>query len=117
MSEQLDRNALVELGKRDPEALVDLLLGIFKSLDERVTESERQLGQNSDNSSKPPSQDGAGKKPKGDTRSPRKSGGQKGNPGKHLKQAENPDHQVDLQLNTAPSGASLTDDDIIGWEG
>lgn len=119
LSEQLDRNALVELGKRDPEALVDLLLGIFKSLEERITELERQLGQNSDNSSKPPSQDGAGKKPKedkGDKRSTRKSGGQKGHTGKHLKQVENPDHQVDLQLDTAPSGASLTDDDIIGWE-
>jgi transposase len=115
-SGNLDRNALVELGKRDPEALVDLFLGITKTLELRVTELERQLNQDSNNSSKPPSGDGPGKIPKKRNKSRRKLGGQKGHPGQRLEPVENPDHQIELRLDTAPSGTKVTDADIIGWE-
>jgi transposase len=60
---------------------------------ERVTELEARLGQNSKNSSKPPSSDGLGKPaPKSRRgRSGRKPGGQSGHPGRTLEQVESPD--------------------------
>ncbi len=112
LSEEIGRDGLIELAKSDPEAFVDL----FIKLEERVSELERIINQNSGNSSKPPSQDGPDKKPKKRNRSKRKSGGQKGHPGNHLKKVEEPDNVVDLKLDTAPSGAKLTDNDIVGWE-
>ena len=98
------------------EALVDLFVEITNTFGERITELERQLNQDSHNSSKPPSGDGPGKKPKESNKPPGKRGGQKGHPGQHLKPVENPDHQVELRLDAAPSGAQLTDADIVGWE-
>ncbi len=112
LSEEVGRDGLIELAKSDPEAFVDL----FIKLEERVSELERMVNQNSGNSSKPPSQDGPGKKPMKRNQSKRKPGGQKGHPGKHLKKVEEPDHVVDLKLGIAPSGAKLTDMDIVGWE-
>jgi transposase len=112
LSETIGRDGLIELAKRDPESFVDL----FLKLEERVCELERKLAENSSNSSKPPSQDGPGKQPKAKSRSKRKTGGQKGHPGRHLEQVETPDHVVELKLNKAPSGAKLSDHDILHWE-
>ena len=112
LSEEIGRDGLVELAKHDPEAFVDL----FLKLEERVCELERKLNENSGNSSEPPSQDGSNKPKKTRRTSKRKTGGQKGHSGRHLEQVENPEKTVDLKLEEAPSGAKLTDNEIIGWE-
>ena len=105
LSEEIGRDGLIELAKRDPEAFVDL----FLKLEERVCELERKLNENSGNSSKPPSQDGSNKPKKMRRTSKRKTGGQNGHSGRHLEQVENPEKTVDLKLKEAPSGARLTD--------
>ena len=62
-----------------------------------IAELKRRLGMNSNNSSKPPSSDGYGKKPAPKSlrgKSGKKPGGQKGHEGKNLAQLK-PDHVVD----------------------
>ena len=65
----------------------------------RIAELERQLGLNSGNSGKPPSSDGLKKKPVRVSslreRSGKKTGGQKGHPGKTLSRTETPDATID----------------------
>lgn len=71
-------------GCRERDALIATLLARIKQLEQRVRELEARLGQNSSNSSIPPSQNplhapkSAAKK-----RSKRKRGGQRGHPGHH----------------------------------
>ena len=61
----------------------------------RIEELERQTKKNSRNSDKPPSSDGLSKKPAiPRKRGKRKSGGQKGHPGKTLKSVAKPDEQI-----------------------
>ena len=72
---------------------------VIAALTARVAELERRLGLNSGNSGKPPSSDGLNKKP-ARTRSLRetsgkKTGGQKGHPGKTLRRTEDPDTTID----------------------
>ena len=93
-----------------------MFVDLFLKLEERVCELERRLDENSNNSSKPPSQDGPGKLTKTRSRSKRKPGGQVGHLGQSLQQVEDPDHIVELKLRSAPSGAKLSDKDIIDWE-
>jgi transposase len=75
------------------------LSALVAALQARVAELERQLGLNSGNSGKPPSSDGLKKKPvrvsslRG--RSGKKTGGQKGHPGKTLSRTETPDATID----------------------
>jgi len=65
----------------------------------RVAELERQLGLNSGNSGKPPSSDGLKKKPVRvgslRERTGKKTGGQRGHPGKTLSRVETPDVTLD----------------------
>jgi transposase len=83
-------------------AEVDELIASLKCqiavLQAEVADLRRQLGQNSSNSSKPPSSDGLKKKPRiaGSLRgrSGKASGGQKGHQGGTLRQAADPDHVV-----------------------
>src|SRR5450631_1349255 len=88
------------------------LSALVVALQARVAELERQLGLNSANSGKPPSSDGLKKKPARVSslreRSGKKTGGQKGHPGKTLSRTENPDATVDHFPETcAGCGAAL----------
>jgi len=67
-------------------ALVGTLSATIVELQETIRELRRQLGQNSQNSSKPPSSDGYNKPtPKSQrTKSGKKPGGQKGHTGAHM---------------------------------
>lgn len=70
----------------DLTIMVNMLTGTIAELQETIRELRRQLGQNSQNSSKPPSSDGYNKpSPKSQrTKSGKKPGGQKGHPGTHM---------------------------------
>lgn len=81
------REELLELCRREPEKIVDLLL----ALEAKVTSLEERLNKNSQNSDKPPSSDGLRKPPRQRSKSKRKTGGQKGRPGKTLKFSDKPD--------------------------
>src|SRR5450432_527343 len=79
---------------------------LIRALQARIAELERQLGLNSSNSGKPPSSDGLKKKPVRVAslreRSGRKSGGQKGHPGKTLSRTDTPDATIDHFPETCP---------------
>ncbi|MHB1630431.1 MAG: IS66 family transposase [Bacilli bacterium] len=93
------REKILELFVTEPEMMTDLFLSLIQrveGLTQRVHELERQLNQNSRNSSKPPSSDGY-KKPNPQSlrgKSGKPSGGQPGHKGHHLAVTDNPDHIV-----------------------
>jgi transposase len=95
------------------QAHIEVLQALVASLTSRVAELERQLGQNSTNSGKPPSSDGLQKPPRTQSlREPsgKKSGGQRGHPGKTLRQVENPDAATDHFPETCTGcGAALNE--------
>lgn len=106
------KQALLELIKKDPEAVVELLLDLM----ERVEVLEQMLAKNSRNSSKPPSSDGYNKpKPKSlRKKGRRKSGGQPGHEGKTLEFSQDPDRIIKHTLRSCPiSGESLAGKDIV----
>src|SRR5258706_549306 len=80
------------------EELIASLKRQIAALQAEVADLRRQLGQDSSNSSKPPSSDGLKKKPRiaGSLRgrSGKASGGQKGHKGGTLRQVADPDHVV-----------------------
>lgn len=100
------RDELLELCRREPEKVVDLLL----ALEARVADLERRLNKTSKNSDKPPSSDGLRKPPRKRSKSKRKAGGQEGHSGKTLRFSDNPDkiitHGVD---NCQDCGTCLVD--------
>src|SRR5450755_1799123 len=81
------------------EAVIAAQASLIAELRARIAELGRQLGLNSGNSGKPPSTDGLKKKPVRvkslRERSDKKTGGQKGHPGKTLSRTETPDATVD----------------------
>ena len=81
------RDELIELCRREPEKVVELLL----ALEAKVASLEVRLNRTSKNSDKPPSSDGLKKSPRQGTKSKRKPGGQKGHRGTTLKFSNNPD--------------------------
>src|SRR5271165_3096688 len=97
-----------------PEAVIAAQEALIAELRARIAELERQLGLNSGNSGKPPSSDGLKKKPVRvkslRVRSGKKTGGQKGHPGKTLSQTATPDATVDHFPETcAGCGATLNE--------
>jgi len=81
-----------------PAEVEDLIASLRRqiaALQAEVADLRRQLGQDSSNSSKPPSSDGLKKKPRGAAslrgRSGKASGGQKGHKGDTLRQVADPD--------------------------
>ena len=107
------KQTLLELVKRDPEAVVDMLLDLM----ERVEALEDKLAVNSRNSSKPPSSDQDSNKPKPKSlrkKGRRKSGGQKGHPGKSLEFSKHHDFKIEHKLDFCPlTGEALSDKDIV----
>lgn len=106
------KQALLELIKKDPEAVVELLLDLM----ERVELLEQKLAKNSRNSSKPPSSDGYSKpQPKSlRKKGRRKCGGQPGHGGKTLELSKDPDRIIKHTLSRCPiSGESFTEKDIV----
>jgi transposase len=82
-------------------------------LEERVRDLENRLSKNSSNSSKPPSSDGLGKKPKSlREHSGKKPGGQLGHEGKTLNRVAEPNHIV---LHT-PFSCENCNADLVGAE-
>jgi transposase len=78
--------------------LIDTLWQKIAVLEQEIADLRRQLGKDSNNSSKPPSSDGLGKKPRiagslrgGAGSSEKKSGGQVGHKGDTLRRVDNPD--------------------------
>jgi transposase len=100
------RDELLELCRREPEKIVDLLL----ALEARVTSLEERLNKNSQNSDKPPSSDGLRKPPRQRSKSKHKTGGQKGRTGKTLKFSDKPDKIIHHGADYCQGcGESLTD--------
>lgn len=95
-------------GDQEIAAFVQSLLGTIEKqavrieqLENRVHELERQLGSNSNNSSKPPSSDGL-RKPTNLRTPGGKKGAPKGHPGSNLRMVENPDKIVVHRLSCCP---------------
>ena len=116
------RKELLARVMADPEGVVDLVLSSMdqvETLTKRVEQLEDQLKKNSGNSSKPPSTDrGSSAKPKDRSlrgKSAKKSGGQKGHPGRTLKRVDNPDVTITHSLELCPvTGRALDESDVVG---
>jgi len=119
------RQELLDLSRRDPQALVEEVL----SLEERVAQLEEEnkrlkgsLALNSRNSSKPPSSDGPAKPAPRSLRkkSARKPGGQRGHPGRTLQPVEKPDHIIKHRLDRCSCGhchgVSLRQEPVVEYE-
>jgi len=95
---------------------------LIATLQARVAELERRLGQDSSNSSKPPSQDGLRKPARAQRRAAeraedRRPGKQPGAPGAHLAQVEEPDEVAwHVPDRCGGCGAELTDVRVVGVE-
>ena len=99
------RDELIELCRREPEKVVDLLL----ALEAKVNNLEKRLNRNSKNSDQPPSSDGLRKFPRRPSKSKRNSGGQSGHKGKTLRFSEHPDKVIRHSADCCDDcGASLT---------
>lgn len=101
-------------------AKIEILEAQIKAQAAEILELKRRLGQNSQNSSKPPSSDGLGRPAR--TKSLRvngqkKSGGQPGHQGQTLERVEKPDNAVQHPLTNCPHCASdIKDEACVGIE-
>jgi transposase len=92
---------------------IDLLLVQIAELTTQVQALVLRLSKDSSTSSKPPSSDGPGKRPRGGssrTRSGRKPGKQPGDPGTALRQVEDPNERISIP---APSACADCDASLI----
>jgi transposase len=98
------------------------LVAANTALEARVAELERRLGQDSSNSSKPPSSDGLGKPSRVERRAAeggerRRPGKQPGAPGAHLAQVAEPDEVIwHVPGRCGGCGADLADAPVSGVE-
>jgi len=90
----LDREELRRLCLTNPDRVVD----IIESLEARIAELEARLGQNSRNSSRPPSSDVFIRPGSQRVKGVRRVGGQNGHPGSTLEQVDCPDIIVDHEV-------------------
>jgi len=94
------KNQAAELAAKDAIIVtqaeqIATLTALVAELRAEVAELKAQLGQNSKNSSKPPSSDGYASPTRQQQRAAaRKAGKQKGDPGTNLAQVDNPDEVV-----------------------
>lgn len=102
---------ILKISKGDPEIAMFITALLMQNrqqaeriaqLENRVKELERKLGQNSNNSSKPPSSDGFNKPSPKSLRgkSGKSSGGQPGHQGHHLELTDHPDHVITYSLSS-----------------
>ncbi|MGH9153861.1 MAG: IS66 family transposase [Acidimicrobiales bacterium] len=118
------RNAELEALVASQAELITALRRDNEQLQARVAELERQLGQNSGNSGKPPSRDPATeRKRQAEERAKRKAEGtarrkgkQRGAPGSGLAMSENPDTVIDHRpAQCGDCGAELGEDSSTGF--
>jgi transposase len=106
--------------REELEALVVEQAVLITELRAEVAELKRRLGQNSRNSSRPPSSDGLAKSPAPKSlrrRSGRKPGGQRGHEGHRLERAEQPDEVImHVPALCGGCGGDLTDGEPVGEE-
>lgn len=99
----------VQLSVKDER--IDLLLVQIAELTGQVQALVLRLGKDSSTSSKPPSSDGPGKRPRGGssrTRSGRKPGKQPGDPGTTLRQVDDPDERIAIPAPAACEGCAFS---------
>ncbi|MFH0991382.1 MAG: transposase, partial [bacterium] len=105
------REELIELCRRDPEAVANLIESLIATIDEfkiRVTGLEQQLKQDSHNSHQPPSSDGLKRTISSTrTKSNRSSGGQQGHKGSTLAMTKTPDEIIAHAVDRCSCGCSL----------
>jgi len=100
------REELIELCKKDPEAMADLIL----LLEARVTALEKRLNKNSRNSDKPPSDERLNKPNQSKSKSKRKTGAQEGHKGKTLRFSPEPTRVIQYDVPSCMNcGSSLSE--------
>ncbi|MDQ1288125.1 MAG: transposase [Actinomycetota bacterium] len=122
--EELSREELLALLAARDEALVgrdariDALLVTVGELTAQVQALVLKLGKDSSNSSKPPSSDGPGRRPRGGSSrkaSGRKPGKQPGGPGAALRLVDDPDERIPIPAPAAcRCGTSLVEAGVVG---
>jgi transposase len=100
------------------EARIDALLVQVGELTAQVQELVLKLGKDSSNSSKPPSSDGPGRRPRGGSSrkaTGRKPGKQPGAPGTALRLVDDPDERIGIPAPAAcRCGCSLVEQPVTG---
>lgn len=112
------KEQILQISKGDEEiaSFISMLVDHIQHLNKRIQELERQLGQNSRNSSKPPSSDGY-RKPVNLRKKGGKNGAPKGHPGTTLNFVAQADEIVVLKLTTCTHcGHTLADAKREGFE-
>lgn len=100
------------------DARIDALLVMVGELTAQVQALVLRLGKDSANSSKPPSSDGPGRRPRGGSSrraSGRKPGKQPGDPGAALRLVDDPDERIPIPAPaTCRCGCSLSERPVVG---
>jgi len=85
---------ITKLTESEKDTLLLKCFAVIDRLEERLKKVEDQLSKNSNNSSKPPSNDTGSRTKSQRKQSGKKTGGQKGHKGNGLKMSDVPDHTV-----------------------
>ena len=115
----MNREEILSVYNAGPEAVINLVLSMSNQIEElkvRIKALEDKLGQNSSNSSKPPSTDWPTKQRSLRGKSGKPAGGQKGHKGHNLKMAEMPDYTLVHKISACSScGGCLEDIEPAGY--